>query len=40
MVARQTHNLKVVGSNPSPATKNVSIPYGLHASSSVGRAIV
>ena len=24
-VARQAHNLKVVGSNPTPATKNLSV---------------
>ena len=29
-VARQAHNLKVVGSNPTPATNNLERFYHLH----------
>ena len=30
-VARQAHNLKVVGSNPTPATKSAKLIKDLHA---------
>ena len=40
LVARQAHNLKVVGSNPAPATKFFSILFNFYATIGILNCIV